>query len=287
MEGSLVANDVANADYVFAWEYQGCTSATTYLAVEHFTGTSGTLANWQLPPLGDSGSTGFDLSGLAATSSGVYLLVNPSGNNGPPPAGNVPTLYASNASLASPTLHAVPLVNASDFLQGLVLQGLPSGNVGLGMIEANLSSTTVQPVIYAGSVPGSSLSTLTPATDLHPTTFSSIQDLVIGNSRYHWESFASPPSDNLVAAGNIYPTANGVNFEWWNGAGQVVAQKTSKNAFFYYDPSSSGLSFYGADITFASPPLAALATLEMVYVEQNATTAGMGDVWATTIDCVP
>jgi hypothetical protein len=287
LQGALVANNVPNSDYDLAWTYQGCGNTTTYFSAKHFVGTGGTAVTWPLPPLGDSGATGFDLSGMAVTASNVYAIMNPSGNNGPPPAGNVPTLYWASPSLASPTMHALPLLNPSDFMQAFVLQGLPSGNVGLGLLEANLSSTAVQGEYFAGSIPGSKLSTLTPATDLQTTNIPSIQDVVVNNPRYHWESFTSPASDNLIVAGQIYPSSNGVNFWWWNGAGQVVAQKTNKNAFFYFDPSSSGLSFYGADVTFVSPPLAAIASLEMVYVEQSATTAGMGDVWATTIACVP
>jgi hypothetical protein len=257
------------------------------LTVKHFIGMGGMPVNWPLPALGDSGATGFDLSGAAVTGLNVYAMLNPSGNNGPPPAGSVPTLYSAGASLTSPTMRTLPLSNPSDFMQGMVLQGLPSGNIGLAFIEANLSTAAVQGEVLTGVVPGSKLATLDPTTDLHATTIPSIQDIVVNNAHYHWESFTSPQSDNLLVAGNIYPSANGVNFEWWNGAGQVVAQKTNKNAFFYFDPASMGLAFYGADVTFTSPPLPAIAQLEMVYVQQSPTMTGMADVWATQIDCVP
>jgi hypothetical protein len=216
-------------------------------------------------------------------------MTNPSGNGGPDP-GIGTTFFSSTTSLTSgATPYEVPLTNTTDFMQGLSMGALANtGGVGVALVEANLTTQTVTPLIYVGNVPGAKLANLIPSTDLRTTTLASISDLPINDSTYHWESFPAPnASDNLLGLGSIFPNNNGLNFLWWDGTGNVRAQRTNTTAFFYFDPTGTGLGIYGGDVTFTSPPFAAIAGFEMVYIEADPEASTDYDVWATQINCAP
>jgi hypothetical protein len=287
MEGDLVVNSVANGDYSLTWLYQGCSGTTTYLAVKHFVG-----GRRDRRPLAtaDVEHGGDQLRSLGPGGDGRERLParEPRRQQRPPAGGERahPVLGERFARVADP---ACPSPREPQRLHaGLRLAGAAERQHRPGHDRGELELDDRAAGDLRGNRPTVEGRLARPATDLHTTTFTSIQDLIINNARYHWESFPAPQqSDNLLAAGIIYPSANGINFEWWNGSSQVAASKTNKNAFFYYDPTTGGPSYYAADVAFTSPPLPALAGFEMAYMKQNSTTTGVADVWATPIDCVP
>jgi hypothetical protein len=302
IEGRFVVNSALTDDYYGELTFQNCAGTMTTHTVGRYENGVGAPGFWQLPPenmeLADGGSVpppsdagppAFDLAGLAVSGNGIYAMTNPSGNNGPDP-GIGAVVYTAPASLAGgASPYEMPLVDPADIMQGLSITSLAStGGLGFGILEANLSSQTVTPIIYTGSVPGSKLASLNPATDLHSTTLASISDLPINNATYHWESFVTnPPSDNFLAVGSVFPNNNGLNFIWWDGVGDVRAQKTNLSSFFYFDPSTAGLGIYGGDVTFSSSPLPAIAGFELVFIQTDGDAATVNDVWATQINCAP
>ncbi len=304
IEGTLLVKNAASNDYFVEFAYQnGCGTTTTIThQTEHFVAGSGSPGFWQLPPqnveVPDGGDAGppadaggnitFQLQGLAAAGTGLYAMTSPQGNGGPNPGIGV-ALYTSTTANTGASAYEVPLLDDSDIMQGLSIQSLASTNdIGLAILEADLSSQTVTPVVYAGHVPGSKLATLNPSTDLRATTLASISDLPINNSTYHWESFTSPlASDNLLGVGSIFPNNNGLNFLWWNGEGAVRAQRTNTTGFFYFDPSTTGLAIYGGDVTFTSAPFAAIAGFELVFIQSDSEASTVNDIWATQINCAP
>lgn len=161
-----------------------------------------------------------------------------------------------------------------------------TGNVGIAFLEADLSQTTIAPAFYVGTVAPSVLSTLVPSSDLKVTTVASVGDLPINGSSYHWESFTSPvASDNLIAVGSVFPGNNGLNFIWWDSAGNVRAKNTGTASFFY--SASSSYAILGGDATFNGAPFPALGGLEVVYVQTSPDASTLADVWATQINCSP
>jgi hypothetical protein len=285
MSGALVVNDVATQDYSIVYSYIPCGDAgTTTIQAVHYTATAGgSPVTWPQPAV-DSGTYGYQLSAFAANSSGAALFADPNGN-GPPTGGTSTFIYlASSALNGQPTITNAALANPTDFLITASAAALPNGKVGLAMLEANLNAMNVQPDLFVGSVASVSLQNLVPSTALTDTKLAGIQNLIINGAHYHWESFANPMTDNLLAAGSVYPNANGINFQWWNGAGQTVAAQTSTNALMYF--SGTGLAFYAADVTFTQPPAASLANFELVYVQKDPESANVGDVWASQIACV-
>jgi hypothetical protein len=238
----------------------------------------------------------FSPAGIAPVGTNVYVMMN-GGNNGPTP-GVGPTIYSADPTLANVQTHAVPLVNPTDIMDGFGVQPTNGGDVGVSILEANLSSSTIAPTIFAGSIAASLLANLTPANDVPATELAGLSNVPgINGGRPHWESFAAAggtaASDNLLIAGAEFPNANGINVIWWNGAGQVLSNKSGASAYFYFDTSDggTGLALYGGDITFSSQPLPSLAQFELVYLQQDATptadASSAVDVWANQVACTP
>ncbi len=295
LNGSLFVNDAANQDYYLVWAYQDCADHADHVAAEHYTGPTSQPVVWPLPP-GDAGAQRFSPAGIAPVGTNVYVLMN-GGNNGPTP-GVGPTLYSSVPNLSTVQTFSVPLVNPTDIMDGYEVQPTNGGQVGVAILEANLSSTTIAPTIYAGSIATSLMANLTPASDLPATALPGLSNVPgINGGRAHWESFVAAggtaASDNLLMAGAEFPNANGLDVIWWNGAGKVLSNKSGSGAYFYFDTSDggTGLSIYGGDITFSSQPLPALAQFEMAYLQQNATpttdASSAVNVWASSVDCTP
>jgi hypothetical protein len=289
-EASLFVNNAANNDYFIEFEQQ-CPPAPIVDMVWHFDGSDAMTfgpANWPPPPgTSPDAGIGFDVGGITVSGTSVYGIANP-GNNGPV-TGVGSSLYTADVSSLMPSMpHELPLVNTGDIMQAFTIDSLAStGGVGLGVLEANLNSTTVTPVMYVGNVPGSKLASLVPSTDLRATTLASISDLPINNASYHWESFATPASDNLVGVASIYPSSNGLDFIWWDGNGNVRAKQTNTDGFLYFAPATVGaLPVYAGDMTFSSAPFGGLAGFEMVFLQDDLeASASTIDVWATQVNC--
>jgi hypothetical protein len=297
LRGGLLVNNAATQSYTAVWS---CNSNVTnpaqnILRAMMYAAGTGTPVDWPTPPLDDGGAAdGLQLGGMAATSQNLYVLVNANGN-GPAP-GAVPTIYtastASATTFAAPSTYAVPLTNPTDFMQAVALQGTNGGNLGFAGVEANLTTTTLTPYLYVGSVPPAEIGALVPSTQLGATPIANLSSLpVVNNGSAHWESFpGAPASDNLIAVGAIYPNSNGLNFMWFNGQGNVVAQRLDTKAFLYFstDDGGTGPTIYGGDLTFNGEPAPALANLELVYLQEGELNDGGPGVqiWGTQVDCI-
>jgi hypothetical protein len=237
-----------------------------------YSGGQGTPVSWPAPPLDDGGGAadGLGIVGMVANAQNLYVVANANGDG--PSAGSAPTIYtagtASQTTFGAPTTYTVPLTNPTDFLQVFGFQGTNAGEVGFAGLEANLTTPTLIPDLYVGSVPPTKMASLVPSTDLGATSLPNISSVpIINGGGGHWESFLTPPaSDNLLAAGPIDPDSNGLNFIWLNGRGQVISQRLDTNAFFYYSTADGGTGtpIYGGDVTFTGAPGATYAGLEIV-----------------------
>jgi hypothetical protein len=286
--GSLAVRDAANNDYLAEVAFVSCGTggAATHL-VEHYSSGAGTLQQWPLPPGttppdagADAGTQGFSTAGIVVDGNSVFATTNPQGNQGPV-TGVASSIYSSALSLVAPNVRQLPLVAPGDIMQTTSVSVRAAGSIGFGILEADLSTQTGQPVFYVGTIPSTSISTFDPAGSLRKTALPSIQDLPINGATYHWESFTQPPTDNLLAVGSIFPNANGLNFIWWNANGGVRSIRTNTNAFFY------GSTVYAGDVTFNSPPFAALAGLELIFIQADDEASTLADVWATQLACTP
>jgi hypothetical protein len=293
VQGGLIVNASSPADYTAVWSCEG--ASTNVLRAIRFTAGAGTSYDWPVPPVPDGGMpNSFGTGGLAQVGTSTYVLVNPPSNNGPPPAGSSPTMLVANATtFAMPAPSPVPLTNPTDFMLGITLAPTNGGKLGVSALEANLGSTTVYPVIYAGSVATTKVPTLKPSTDLGGATVNSLSELpIVNNGSAHWESFSgSPQSDNLIAVGAIYPNSNGLNFMWLDGTGRLVAERVGSKGLFYFDTSDGGTgpAIYGGDVVFNGAPLPALAGFEILYLQQGLEADGGPGVviWANQMACVP
>jgi hypothetical protein len=293
-EGDLVVINAAQGDFLAEIEFESCGNppTTTHAAMRT---ASPMPAIWPLPPQNqeaDAGDAGpppqsFDIGALITSGTTVYSLTNPSGNGGPSPGIGSALFTSSATALNQVTTRELALVNTSDLMQGLSMSLLSrTGNIGVAFLEADLSQTTIAPSFYVGSVAPSVMATLVPSSDLKATTVASVGDLPINGASYHWESFASPvASDDLIAVGSVFPGNNGLNFIWWDSAGNVRAKNTGTSSFFY--SASSAYAILGGDATFSGTPFPALGGFEVVYVQTSSDASTLADVWATQINCSP
>jgi hypothetical protein len=284
LQGELVVNDAAQQDYTLAWTC--ITGGPSMLNVLRYVGGASTVTSW--PWAQDAGANGLQLSGLAENASNIYLLSSPSDMGAPAP-GSTPTVDSLSASFAdaqAPTAHVLPLVDASDFLMGLALSVTNNDDLGVALVQGNVNAPSGDLVAYAGSVSGTKLATLNAQTGLLGTPVASIGDAPFFRGTPHWESFPSPalPGDNLLAIGPDVTTFGGLDFLWWNGAGQLLAQNVGTSAFLYEPEAGTNGSLLGAAITFVQPPVTATAKLEIAYLlaDPDGTTI---DVMANEVDC--
>jgi hypothetical protein len=286
LQGELVVNDATAQDYTLAWTC--IAGGPTMLNVLKYAGGASTVTSW--PWVGDAGSNGLQLSGLAENASDISLLSSSGTSGGAAPApGSTPTLDILTTTFAdagAPTARVLPIVDASGFLKGLTLNATNNDDIGVALVQANVSAPSGDVVVYVGSVSSAKLATLNPQTDLKATPVAGLGDAPVFGESPHWQSFPPPalPGDNLLALGPDVTSQAGLEFMWWNGAGQLVAQNVGKSAFLYEPEAGTSGSLLDCAVTFASPPSVATAKLEIAYLLANAdgTTA---DVMANEVDC--
>jgi hypothetical protein len=283
--------DAASDNYLIVYSYTpggpvSCTGDPRIFG-RHQKGGVGVANEWVVPPaaLPDAGSNGLDFlsQSIGIDGNDVFVIANASGGSGPPNAGTGPALYKTTLDMGSVIPETFALKVQSDFMFGVaVAAGRVPAKMNLGFLEADLASATAQPEMYVGQVASSSVSGLKPSTGLGQTVLGGLGDLVVDKGRFHWENFASPPSDNMLAIGPTLSTHLGANFIWWDAQGRVRAQQTGATGNLLRNE-----FLYGVEAVFTSAPTAQLADLELVFLKNAAdgnTTAI--DVWATGLSCI-
>jgi hypothetical protein len=286
--------DAMADNYLVVYSYTpsgpGSCAGNPQIFGRHQMGDSGVAHEWVVPAsaLPEAGSNGLDFlssQGIGIDGHDVFVVVNASGGGGGagPKAGTGPVLYDTTLDMGSAPPSTFPLKDPSDIMFGVAVTSAPEpGKINLGFLEANLSSDTAKPEMYVGQIASANVSGLKPSTGLGQTVLGGLGDLVVEKGRSHWENFASPPSENMLAIGPTLKTNVGANFIWWDAQGHVRAQQTGATGNLLRSE-----FLYGVEAVFTGPPAAQLAELELLFTKASADAGpNVVDVWATTVSCL-
>jgi hypothetical protein len=226
--------------------------------------------------------------GIANAAAQPYVLLQPNGQNGPPPLGAPAALLIPGA--ASPSVPIAPPANLNYLPYGLASATDPTmANVFVLVADLN----QIQGNYRVGQVPVNSLPKLDPMS-LAGTFVTApdggtahIKDLLINNTNVHWENAMqadqllalSPPVDLNMG----YP---GVNFAWWDSATGTLRTYAAGDGALVSDVAN----VHRADATFLSLS-GSFGTLEMAYESASKATSmnnyppPASDIWLSKINC--
>jgi hypothetical protein len=285
-----------------------------YVVMSYITGGSqivsaGPLnaANPKLPPITTytamNGQDAFQLvnpgialagAGDAGTTYQPYVIMQPNGQNGPPPLGSAAALLVPGAATLSVAI--TPPSTLNYFPAGLVSAAADSTKANIFMLVADL--TQLQGNYRVGQVAASSLPSLDPMS-LPITSVTaadggtaSIRDLLINNTMVHWET---PPmaGEQLLALSppvDLNMGFPGISFGWWDApTGQLRTYAAGDGALL-----SDVANIVRADATFVSL-VGSIGQLYVAYEVSSTPSTGMNggnnapacDIWLARVNCTP